>query len=164
MLQLFVLTWTTQSGLHFYSAGLKAWISERLPVKKKYDIVSVQYNAHVANTVSQYFFHGGQLLCLYKSSMTWSSAVTRPYQTPTEASADTFQPKNRKVQRIQTSPHQPVLYALFNLTFVSHEDCCENTFSIYLTIEKCISTSNRTLTEHYSHISERILIWELKNP
>lgn len=164
VLQLFVLSWTAQSGLHFYSAGLKAWISQRLPVKKKRDILSVQYNALVANTVSRYFFHGGQLLCIYKSSMTWSSAVTGPCQTPTAASADTFQPKNRKVQRIRTSPHHPTLYVLSNLTSVSREDCYGNTFSIHLTIEKCVSTSNRTLTQYCSHVSETILIWGLKNP
>lgn len=111
----FVLSWTAQSGLHFYSAQLKARISQWLPAKKKHDILGAAHNALVANAVSQYFFHGGQLLCLYKSNMTWSSAVTGPYQALTGARANTFQPKNRKAQRIRTSPHHPALYSILLL-------------------------------------------------
>lgn len=84
--------------------------------------------------------------------------MTGPYQALTGARADTFQPKNRKAQRIRTSPHHPALYGLFNFTFVSHVDGYENTFCINLTLENCISTSNRTLTQYCSHIAERILI------
>lgn len=119
VLQLFVLSWTAQLGLHFYSAGLKAWISQRLPVKRKHYILSVQHNGLVVNTVSQYFFHRGQLLRLYKSSMTWSSAVTRPYQHQQKPAQTLL---SQRTGRPKGSGHDLVIlhFMLYSILFLCH--------------------------------------------